>query len=201
MVKYLPDETSFGVQPPITVLRDESSYPLRVFTRANTNLNQKRRIPNSYYFYIEDRPNKIIKSDQFGTESTHLTNFPSQSFNISEGIISEGDNFRSEIQWNTKSGEKVRNCQGHAEGVTCVAVSPAGDWIVSGSLDKSLIQYDTKSGEKVRDYQGHAEGVTCVAVSLTGDWIVSGLTGDLAPDLAKELCVEPCNGTLQGTYE
>ena len=54
LVKYLPDETSLGVQPQITVLRDKSSYPLRVFTRADTNLNQRRRIPNSYYFYIED---------------------------------------------------------------------------------------------------------------------------------------------------
>ena len=110
LVKYLPNETSFGVQPQITVLRDKSPYPLRVFTRADTNLNQRRRIPNSYYFYIDDRPNKILKSDHFGTESTLLTNFSSQRFNISEslisdGVISEGDRSRPEGALRSEGGD------------------------------------------------------------------------------------------------
>ena len=70
LVKYLPDETLFGVQPPITVLRDVLSCPLRVFTRVDTNLSQRRRIPRSYYFHIEDWPNGILEAVLYALAET-----------------------------------------------------------------------------------------------------------------------------------
>ena len=53
------------------------------------------------------------------------------------------------IQWDMKSGEMNRDRKNHANNVTCVAVSPGGDWIVSGSKDRSLIELKTKSGETI----------------------------------------------------
>ncbi|MBI4618041.1 MAG: hypothetical protein HY720_30840, partial [Planctomycetes bacterium] len=62
----------------------------------------------------------------------------------------------------------------HAGAVGCVAVSPDGKWIVSGSWDTTLKVWDTETGREFRSLVGHENWVSAVAVSPDGKWMVSG---------------------------
>ena len=56
----------------------------------------------------------------------------------------------------------------------CIAVSPDGSRIVSGSWDHSVRVWDAMTGEQLRELQGHTDTVTSVAFSLDGNRIISG---------------------------
>jgi glucose repression regulatory protein TUP1 len=46
--------------------------------------------------------------------------------------------------WDTRTGQQVERLRGHKDSVYSVAFSPAGDSLVSGSLDKSLKVWDLR---------------------------------------------------------
>ena len=76
--------------------------------------------------------------------------------------------------WDAKTGEQLRELQGHTEKVYSVAFSPDSNQIVSGSHDQSVRVWDAKTGEQLRELQGHTNNVYSVAFSPDGSQIVSG---------------------------
>ena len=64
--------------------------------------------------------------------------------------------------------------RGHAGDVTCVALSPGGDLVASGSKDDSLRLWDAVTGEELRTFLGHGDDVLAVAFSPDGDLLASG---------------------------
>jgi WD40 repeat protein len=64
--------------------------------------------------------------------------------------------------------------RGHSGPVYCVAFSPDGKHIVSGSWDKTLKVWDAKSGHETLSLQGHTSAVLSVAFSPDGKQVVSG---------------------------
>ena len=75
--------------------------------------------------------------------------------------------------WNFSHSERL-TLKGHSGGVTCVAFSPDGNRIVSGSSDKTLKIWDAKNGGELLTFKGHEHQVTSVAFSPDGRSIVSG---------------------------
>ena len=61
----------------------------------------------------------------------------------------------------------------HADSVECVAWTPDGKSIVSGSQDKSVRVWDAATGREVRRFDGHALQVADVAVSPDGKLVAS----------------------------
>ncbi|EMD36473.1 hypothetical protein CERSUDRAFT_138149 [Gelatoporia subvermispora B] len=65
--------------------------------------------------------------------------------------------------------------QGYSGRVLCVAFTPDGTQIVSGSEDKTVSLWNAQTGAPVLDpLQGHGKLVTCLAVSPDGSYIASG---------------------------
>ena len=65
--------------------------------------------------------------------------------------------------------------QGHKGSVTALAISPNGQYIVSGSEDRVLRLWNLKGEEQIGSpMQGHRGSVTALAISPNGDYIVSG---------------------------
>ena len=88
--------------------------------------------------------------------------------------IVTGSDDRSVLVWDAKTGEQLRQLQGHTREVASVAISPDGNRIVSGSYDEMVRVWDAKRGEQLSELRGHTSKVTSVGFSPDGNRIVSG---------------------------
>ena len=68
----------------------------------------------------------------------------------------------------------LQTLTGHTDKVLCVAFSPDGKRIVSGSSDGTLKIWDAESAEQLQTLTGHTSKVLSVAFSPDGKRIVSG---------------------------
>ncbi|KAG9036742.1 hypothetical protein FRB95_008073 [Tulasnella sp. JGI-2019a] len=74
-------------------------------------------------------------------------------------------------QWS----QKLWTTSKHSQGIICVAVSPDGTTIVSGSEDTTLRLWDARTGAAIgKALEGHTQWVNCVAISPDGMTLVSG---------------------------
>jgi WD40 repeat protein len=82
--------------------------------------------------------------------------------------------------WDADTGQEVRALKGHRSFVTCVAYSPDGKRIASGSNPGlpdhpgELKVWDADTGQEVLPLKGHTFGLTCVTFSPDGKRVVSG---------------------------
>lgn len=63
------------------------------------------------------------------------------------------------------------------DGVTTVAISPSGEYVAAGSLDKSVRVWDIRSGAliaRLDAMDGHKDSVYSVAFGPDGETLVSG---------------------------
>ena len=88
--------------------------------------------------------------------------------------------------------QQVRPFQGHAEGVSAVAISADNKWVVTGSLDRTVRLWDLETGKEVRKFAGHDSAITGVAITPDNKRLISS-SGDgtirvWETDTGKELC-------------
>ncbi|KAF7367052.1 WD40 repeat-like protein [Mycena sanguinolenta] len=78
--------------------------------------------------------------------------------------------------WDTRTGEVFMGpLEGHTGSVHCVAFSPDGTRIASGSWDMTIRVWDAKTGKAVIEpMEGHTNCVNSVAFSPDGTCIASG---------------------------
>ncbi len=69
--------------------------------------------------------------------------------------------------------EKVTTFRGHTDDVSCIAISPDGTRIASGSLDKTVKVWETSSGKERLTFAAHNGAVRGVSFSPDGKWVVS----------------------------
>jgi WD40 repeat protein/serine/threonine protein kinase len=64
--------------------------------------------------------------------------------------------------------------KGHAATIACLAISPDGKVIASGSHDRTIRLWDLASGDELHKLEDHRSGVTCLAFSPDGRSLLSG---------------------------
>lgn len=72
------------------------------------------------------------------------------------------------IRWNVTTGEPLHQFEGHDDAVTCFAISPDGQWLLSGAADGALILWDIMTGEIVRRMRVHTDRINSITFSADG---------------------------------
>jgi WD40 repeat protein len=87
--------------------------------------------------------------------------------------------------WDAATGQQIRVLEGHkseeelvdwarSPGITSVAYSPDGRFVVVGSRNGRARLCDAATGHEIRAFTGHIDSVTSVAFSPDGHFIVTG---------------------------
>ncbi|KAF2866526.1 WD40-repeat-containing domain protein [Massariosphaeria phaeospora] len=76
------------------------------------------------------------------------------------------------------SGKCIRTFEGHKDFVLSVALTPHGDWVLSGSKDRGVQFWDPHTGVAQLMLQGHKNSVISVAPSPTAGYFATG-SGDM----------------------
>lgn len=82
------------------------------------------------------------------------------------------------------SGKCIRTFEGHKDYVLSVALTPHGDWVLSGSKDRGVQFWDPHTGVAQLMLQGHKNSVISVAPSPTGGVFATG-SGDMRARIWK----------------
>ncbi|KAF2457078.1 WD40-repeat-containing domain protein [Lineolata rhizophorae] len=77
-----------------------------------------------------------------------------------------------------KGGKCVRTFEGHKDFVLSVALTPDGEWVLSGSKDRGVQFWDPRTGIAQLMLQGHKNSVISVAPSPSGKLFATG-SGDM----------------------
>ncbi|MGK7901306.1 MAG: CHAT domain-containing protein [Hormoscilla sp.] len=86
---------------------------------------------------------------------------------------------------------------GHSDFVNSVAISPDGQMLASGSVDRTIKLWDLGTGELLYNITGHSSGITCVTFSHDGKTLASSSAN---PDGTIKLW-DPQTGELKGTLK
>ena len=92
-----------------------------------------------------------------------------------------GEDMQMVKQWDTETGDCLRNYYGHMVRLTSTAFSPDGNYLATGSnenygfyYDNAARLFDIRTGECLRPFEGHTNAVLCVDFSADGTQLLTG---------------------------
>ncbi|WP_017302018.1 adenylate/guanylate cyclase domain-containing protein [Nodosilinea nodulosa] len=81
---------------------------------------------------------------------------------------------RQILLWRMGDRRQIATLEGHTAWVRCVAFSPDGQTLASGSLDHTIRLWDVQTGQCLKTLRGHTSDVQSIAFSLDGTLLASG---------------------------
>ena len=79
--------------------------------------------------------------------------------------------------YDADTGQEINLLTGHTEHVLCIAFSPDGKTLASGSQDNTIRLWDANTGQHKKTFTGHTRGVYSVSFSPDGQTLASGGSG------------------------
>jgi WD40 repeat protein len=81
---------------------------------------------------------------------------------------------------NPGTGPEMVMQTGHNDEIACVAFSPDGKRVLTGSRDRTAMLWDAQTGHKLREFSGYARAVSAVAFSPDGKRVLASSTDGAA---------------------
>jgi WD40 repeat protein len=78
------------------------------------------------------------------------------------------------LVWEARTGQRLRRIVGHEDGVTALAASLDGRWVVSAGADQTIRMWSADTGAELRTFYTGSRGVRSLGLSADGRWVVSG---------------------------
>ena len=97
-----------------------------------------------------------------------------QTLSYHDNSIAVGSQHGDVIILDTITGTQKTILSGHTKEVICVAFSPDGTSLVSGSWDETLKLWDVQTGGVVKTFSGHTDCVLAVSISADHTTVASG---------------------------
>ena len=99
------------------------------------------------------------------------------------------------VLWDANDGRLIRAIDGHDRAIRCVAFSPDGQCVLTGSFDTTAKLWSVQGGELLHTFEGHERWVSAVAFSPDARYALTG-----SPDLSVKLWSTE-DGSLVRTFE
>ena len=74
--------------------------------------------------------------------------------------------------WDVQSGQLLKQFTAGNDAIYGVAISPNGQYLATGSLDKTAGLFDIRTGAEIRRFSGHTDQIYSVTFSPDGQFIV-----------------------------
>jgi hypothetical protein len=78
------------------------------------------------------------------------------------------------VLWNLPRGQRLHQLHGHSGAVQAVAISAAGDLVISAGVDRTIRIWDVATGDLLQVLVGHDRQINCLALTPDGRSIITG---------------------------
>ncbi|MHB2020617.1 MAG: protein kinase [Candidatus Xenobia bacterium] len=142
---------------------------------------------------LDARSGKPLHFFRMGAETAPITLTAAALSGDSTRVVTGGDNVLA--IWNGENGELIGQVP-HPGSVRTVAVTPDGDWAVTGNEGGLVVVWEVTTGRMLTSFDGHAGAVTMVAISEDARRVLSASEDGTARvwDVAGHSCLHVLRG-------
>ncbi len=179
-MEYSPDGSILAVATTIGIwIYDTETYQERkLFTRSHQEMEKVNfNADGTVLIGMERFSNKITRWDvtlpEIEKSSKKKHDFAHQAIYSSDGNTFANISFKDINIWDSNTNSSKHILKGHEDYIACLAYSPDGKIIASGSHDQTVRLWDVKTGKHIRTLTGHQDNITFLSFSPDGSTLIS----------------------------